>query len=415
LKRILIISYYWPPAGGVVVRRVLALAKYLPEHGFEPIVLSAGGEYPWLYLDKTAEIPGVEVYRVDAGDLNRLFSPNKTPLGVRLKTAFRALFRTDYMADWVDRALPVAERIIREREIDIVLVTSPPFSLLRIIAEFKRSFPNVKTVADLRDVFYNLRTDNIIQSARRSIALPKIERYLRSADIIVGVSAGFEKELGGFGPPFYTVTNGFDCDIASETEYKKGEYFQIVHAGSFPSRGRTPEFILKGFWGACRENSDFGGKTRLIFAGVKPDEILDIVGRFPNIYCNIELPGMLSYNESMRLQKTCDVNLLVETIPASRGGDTVIPLKLFEQIASGRPVLATVPTDGVAANMVREMELGLVCHYDDTCCIKTALLTLFDEWVSDKLRRGVDSAMAEKYRFGNCIARYAGVLKELVS
>ena len=393
----------------------MALAQYLPLHGFEPIILCAGGDTPWLYLDDTVEVPDVEVIRVDAGDLNELFAPKRTSPNTRLRTAFRALFRTDYMANWADRAAQVAEKIIKEREIEIILTTSPPFSIIKILTNLKRKFPDIMAVTDLRDLFYSLRQDNLVQSLRRAIALPKIERNLHAMDIIVGASPGFKEELGKLELPVYTVTNGFEGNIASEDDYTRGEKFRLVHAGSFPSRGRTPKYFIEGLDMACKVNDNFSDKVRVIFAGVEPEVILRHISRFPERSYNLELPGMLPHKEAMKLQKSCEVNLLIETTSEKRGGKAIIPLKLFEQVAARRPILATVVGDGVAAGMVRDMNLGIVCNYDKPDCIRDALLTMFDEWTKEKLRSGALEEVAAEFKFENCISRYAAILKECVN
>jgi len=411
MKRILIISYYWPPAGGVVVRRVMALAKYLPLHGFEPIVLCAGGDTPWLYLDDTVEATDVEVIRIDAGDLNELFSPEKTPINVRLRTAFRALFRTDYMANWADRVAPVAEKIIRERGIDIVITTSPPFSSLSILGGLKQEFHDITAVADLRDLFYSLRQDNLVQFVRRAMALPRIKRDLRKADLIVGASPGFEKELGKLGTPVYTVTNGFDCQIASDEDYRKGEYFRIVHTGSFPSTGQTPEFVLVAFDMACQMNSRFAEKARLIFAGVEPKLIHRATPKFAERPQNTQLPGILSHDEALVLQRSADINLLILTIRKELGGQHVIPAKFFEYIAARRPVLATCNPQSEVAKMVRDLNIGYVSSNAPDQIVKT-LLALFNKWEDGTLSGGVNREIVERYSFSKRIAEYAAILEE---
>jgi len=411
LKPILIISYYWPPAGGVVVRRVLSLAKYLPQFGFEPIILCAGGENPWLTLDKNTPIPDVEVHRIDAGDLNSLFAPGGAPVDVRIKAAMRAVFRTDYMARWADRAYSEARKIIKERDIELVLVTSPPFSVQSIGAKLKREFPLIKYVADLRDLFYSFRKGNPVLTLRRLLAIPRAKRHLCAADLTVVVSPGFEKALSAIGIETETVPLGFDCRIAQAEDYSRGEEFRIVHAGSFPSTGQTPEFVLVAFDMACQFNAEFCRKARLIFAGVTKEYIDSKTPKFAGRPDNITALGQLSHESALELERGADTNLLILTIPSQVGGNDIIPGKFYEYVASRRPIFATCASNSVVARLIEDNEIGVVSR-NSPDEIQSALLRLFHLWLEGKLPHGATPETAEKFRAKNLIANYTRILKE---
>jgi len=412
MKKVLLISYYWPPAGGIVIRRAMTLAKYLPRHGFEPIVLCAGGETPWMNLDTTAEIPDVQVHRVDAGDLNLLFSPEKTPLGVKLKTALRALFRTDYMANWAVRALTEAEKIIARENIEIVIITSPPFSLQGIGTALKKEFPNIKYVADLRDLFYSFRRGNPLFALRKMLAIPRAKGHLRNADLIVKIWPEFEDSLVESGIDAETVLLGFDCEIAEDGDYVPGEEFRIIHTGSFPSTGQTAEFVLVAFDMACNRSPLFAEKARLIFAGASPGYIANKTPRFAERPDNIIALGHIPHSKALELQRGADVNLLISTIPKQLGGEVVITGKFYEYVASRRPILATCHKNNVAVDLIRQHNLGVVCpNIPDS--IELELLNLFSMWCSGNLPEGASKETAEKFSSAKMVERYAEILEEL--
>lgn len=413
MKKILLISYYWPPAAGIVIRRVMTLAKYLPKYGFEPILLCAGGDTPWMNIEHNVDSPDIEVHRVDASDLNQLFGPERTPLSIRLQTALRATFRSDYMAEWADRALVEAERIIEVRDIDIVLVTSPPFSIQSIGARLKKKFPKIKYVADLRDWFYSFRRGNPILALRRMLAIPRAKRHLRKADLAVGITPGFEEFLSEIGIPHETIMLGFDCDIAEEINYKAGEEFRLVHTGSFPSTGQTPEFVLIAFDMACQKSIQFREKARLVFAGVDQEYIDSRTPRFAERPDNIRAFGHVSHEKAIEMQRSSDVNLLIVTIPRQLGGDKVPTGKFYEYIAARRPIFATCPPKSVLFDLITENELGVVCR-NSPDEIELELLKLFQKWQSGKLPSGASREVAEKFRAEKMIEDYSRVLTELL-
>ncbi len=412
MKKVLLISYYWPPAAGVVIRRVMTLAKYLPEHDFEPIVLCAGGETPWMNIERDVQTPAVEVHRVDAGDLNQLFGQGRTPSGVRLRTALRAIFRSDYMAEWADRAIIEAEKIVEENDIEIVVITSPPFSIQSIGARLKEKFPDVKYVADLRDWFYSFRRGNPILGIRRMLAIPRAKRHLRKADLAIGITPGFEDDLSEIGISHETIMLGFDCEIAEEGSYERGEEFRIVHTGSFPSTGQTPEFVLIAFDMACQKSPEFREKARLIFAGVDQKYINSKTPRFAERPDNVNALGHLSHDEAIKMERGADINLLIVTIPRQLGGSKVPTGKFYEYVAARRPIFATCPSNSVLFDLIAENNLGVVC-LNSPDEIELELLTLFQKWQNGNLPSGATCEVAEKFRAEKMIAKYAKILREL--
>jgi len=412
MTRVLIISYYWPPCGGVVILRPLSLARYLRDHGFKPIIICSGGNSPWLFMDEHIETPSVEVHRVDSGDLNALFDSRKTPLSIRIRTALRATFRTDYMAKWADRATEKAKEIIEEKGIELVIATSPPFSVQRVGYELKREFRDIKYIADLQDLFYSFRRGNPILGLRRMLAIPRTIKHIRSADLVITASSGFSLGLKDLGIDSRAVSIGFDCKIATPDDYKRGDLFRMLHTGSFPSTGQTAEYVISAFLEAQKKDKDFREKARLIFAGGNPRNKIGEIAL--DCYSGIDYLGELTHSKAIDLQRSIDVNLLILTIPDDVGGKSIIPGKMFEYIASLRPVLSTVPEDGEAARIARKNNLGPVVGANNIRAISNAMLDLFQSWKTGKLDWGATRDRAEFYRSRNRIAEFAKAMKELL-
>ncbi|MFP4458544.1 MAG: hypothetical protein ACLFSQ_03015 [Candidatus Zixiibacteriota bacterium] len=412
MDKILLISYYWPPSGGVVVRRILALCKYLPKFGFEPILLTASGKNPWIFLDHSMEVPDIEIHKIPAGDLEILFSEGRTPISVRLQTAFRALYNIDYMHKWQKKAAIKAQEIIQQNNINKVLITVPPLSLLRIAKKIKSTTPKVKIIGDFRDLFYSLRNDNPIQKIRRKISLPKVYSAMEFFDHLVGASPGFEEDLKKINSNVNTVTNGFDFEIASDKDYKKGNNFKIVYTGSFPSTGQNASLILNIFANLFEENKEFRESTMLEFAGLDYNFIYANAPILEHFQENIYAPGMLEHKEAVKMQKQADINLLILTLPGDLAGDSVIPAKIFEYIAARKPILAICNENSVIDKMIKKDNLGFSAPLD-TKEIKETVLDIFDRWKNNNLDNQISEETAKKYHFENRIRQYSEILRKV--
>jgi glycosyltransferase involved in cell wall biosynthesis len=372
--RLLVVSMYWPPAGGAGVQRPLKLAGHLAELGHEVHVL-APDDPKWLHRDPTLSAPaGVSVHRArNVGPRSRLPAEElRAARGLdravlRGELALRGLLVPDASVLWSLAAAGKARSLVRSLGIDVVLTTSPPGSV-HLAGVAARRLPGVRWVADLRDsiAFHSQRRRELRGEAR--LARLVAER----ADAIVGASRAIADEMRALRPRAVVVEIGNGCDFEDfdGLEYRPAGRFRITHVGSFIGR-RSPRAFLDALARAgvdvvARFAGDFRAADREYAAGLGLGDRLQV------------LP-YLSRPEALALQRDSDALLLL--IPEADGrGRGVLSGKVFEYLAAERPILACVPPDGEAAALIREVGAGAVVAPDDVDGIAAALRDLHARW-----------------------------------
>jgi glycosyltransferase involved in cell wall biosynthesis len=388
--KVLLVTMYFPPAGGGGVQRPLKLATHLPTLGIETHVL-APDDPKWLHRDDELRPPTQAfVHRARyLGPKARLPSEELRGLtGMDLAVAQarlvgRRLLLPDASVTWAPTAIPAAVRIVRNEGIDAVITTSPPLSMNLIGASVKK-LTGVPWVADQRD--------SLVQNADRRFekksvqakekALERVVKLVATnADGIVAVSEAIADELRGFDPsgPVRVIPNGCDFDDFAGLEYTPGDRFRITHTGSFFGK-RNPRAFLSAL--ASSGLDDVVARFVGDFRSVDREwvEELDLGDR-------LELLDYLPHRRALELQRDSEANLLL--LPDAAGRGKVVPSgKIFEYLAAERPILAAVPTDGAAAKLVRETGAGIVVGPEDEKGIREALVGLHARWKAGHLGNG---------------------------
>ncbi len=385
--KVLLVTMYFPPAGGGGVQRPLKMATHLPALGIETHVL-APDDPKWLhrddelrpptqafvhrarYLGPRARLPSEEMHGLTGTDL----------LLAQAKLAYRRVLLPDASVTWLPTAVPAAVRIVKDEGIDAVITTSPPNSMNMIGAAVKR-IAGIPWVADLRDAVLANADRRFDRTAVR-VKEKALERVVRlvagSADAVVAVSEPIADEVRAFAPagPVRVIPNGCDFDDFAGLEYRRGDRFRITHTGSFFGQ-RDP----RPFLSALAESGLDDAVAR--FAGdfrAADREWVDTLG----LGDRLELLSYLPHREALELQRDSEANLLL--LPEAAGRGKVVPSgKIFEYLAAERPILAAVPPDGAAADLVRETGAGIVVAPDDERGLREALQGLHARWRAGKL------------------------------
>jgi glycosyltransferase involved in cell wall biosynthesis len=388
--KVLLITMYFPPAGGGGVQRPLKLATHLPSLGIETHVL-APDDPKWLHRDEELRPPTQAfVHRARyLGPKARLPSEELRGLtGVELALAQvrlvgRRLLLPDASVTWAPTAIPAAARIVRSEGIDAVITTSPPLSMNLIGASVKK-LTGVPWIADQRD--------SLVQNADRRFerktvqakekALERVVRLVANrADGIVAVSDAIADELRGFDPsgPVRVIPNGCDFDDFAGLEYRPGDRFRITHTGSFFGK-RNPRAFLNAL--ASSGLDDVVARFVGDFRSVDREWVQEL-----ELGDRLELLDYLPHRRALELQRDSEANLLL--LPEAAGRGKVVPSgKIFEYLAAERPILAAVPTDGAAAKLVRETGAGIVVAPEDEKAIREALIGLHARWKAGHLGNG---------------------------
>jgi len=385
--KVLLVSFYFPPAGGGGVQRPLKLAQYLPALGVETHVL-APDDPRWVHRDPELRVPTQAwIHRAryvgPSGGKPAEILRGRQGLERALVTArlqARRLVVPDENATWSLTAVPAAVRIVREHGIDVVLTTSPPGSTHLIGAAVKRA-TGVRWVADLRDSLVahaHRRADTPATKAKATLHRRVASLVASYADAITCVSEAISEETRALEPrgSVVTIANGCDFDDVSGLERHPSERFRITHTGSFFGR-RDPRPFLTALADSqldvqARFLGDFRETDREWAETLALGDRVDLIPYAPR-------------SESLALQRDSEALLLL--IPEADGrGRGVLSGKVFEYIAVGRPILAAVPPDGAAAELLRETGAGLVVPPDDPAAIRAGLETLHARWQAGELR-----------------------------
>jgi glycosyltransferase involved in cell wall biosynthesis len=414
--KLLLVTLYFPPAGGGGVQRPLKFASHLPALGIETHVL-APDDPRWVHEDVDLPLPTqawVHRARYVGPRGRRIADEQHGRTGMELallraSTIGRRLLLPDENVTWNATAIPKAISIARNEGIDVVLTTSPPGSVHLVGAAVKRA-TGAKWVADLRDslaLHAHRSSDGAGARAKQKARAGIAHLVARQADAIVTAAEAITVETNGLSPRgrVVTIPNGCDFDDFAGLDYARGERFRITHAGSFFGK-RDPRPFLRALAASGLEDV-----TVRFLGDFRPSdrEFMESLG----LGDRVELVAHVPRRESLRLQRESDALLLL--IPEAGGrGRGVLSGKVFEYLAAERPVLAVVPPDGAAAELVRDTGAGLVAGSDDIDGIRDALVELHTRWREGRLDGPpLSAAWREKLSRASRVEELAELLESL--
>lgn len=435
-KKVLIISYYFPPSGGPGVQRVLKFVKYLREFGWEPVVLTVSdADYPVRDDSLFAEIPaGVRVYRsriLEPYRLYRMLTGRKRDESVdiatvgmneherkkiseRLSEWLRACFFVpDARVLWLPFAIRLGRKIIREEKIDILLSSAPPYTTHLIGLKLHRC-SGLPWVADFRDSWIGwVSAPQWRPGASRAIEKKMERAVLAEADRVLTVSNGVKEDLLSRQPElddarWRLLLNGFDAADFADVKLKtKPDKLTITYLGSLYG-SRNPDSLLQAVELLQEAGDASVNKITFRFVGRISAPIIERIKSSPAA-AMFELVPYVPHEESVSYLLASDVLLLIiDDTPASRG---ILTGKLFEYIGAGKPILALAP-DGEAASLILQHKLGWVAPPNDVQKIKQTLLTI-TEAGTDSGGNQLNEAMRKQFERKEQTRQLAAIMDEL--
>ena len=406
MKRLLIITYYWPPAGGSGVQRWLKFVKYLSKNNFYCTVYTPENpEMPVIDNSLLKDIPSQNLQVIKT----KIFEPYtayKTLTGRSSKEKITVSFLKEYSSKtsfaeklskwirgncfipdakmfWIKPSARFLSNYLKHHQVDAIISTGPPHSMHLIALHLKNKFPNISWIADFRDPWTNIDFLNDLYltnySKKKHQQLEK--KVVQTADAVISVSPTLTEELKALDSKhpekFYTLTNGFDeedyKDILPSNNEHKEKQFILTYAGLIPPN-RNPKVLWQALHLLAKENKLHNHfKVQLI--GKADASVKESIQQW-DIEQYIQYVNYLPHSEALIKEAQADALLLiVNEAPNSKG---ILTGKLFEYLALQKPILAIAPKDGDAAKIIEQTKAGIVVEPYNVNEMKDAVLQLIE-------------------------------------
>jgi len=424
-KKVLIITYYWPPSGGPGVQRWLKFVKYLPEFGINPnVYCPENPNYPLLdnnlLKEVSDEVMVVKQPIFEPYQFASIFSKKKTKtiasglintkkqsLVERLLLYIRGnYFIPDARKFWVKSSVSFLEKYIQVNEIETIITTGPPHSLHLIGLQLKEKL-NINWIVDFRDpwttIGYHKKLKLSVSSQQKHKSLEK--EVLQKADKIIVTSPTTKTEFSDITKqPISVITNGYD-DV-NNISVKLDAKFTLAHIGSLLT-GRNPEVLWNSITELIQENTDFKNNFELKLLGAVSDDVLQSIYKC-GLENHVNVLGYVSHEEAQIHQRTSQVLLLIEI--DSPETKCIIPGKLFEYLQSHRPILGFGPEKADFKSIITETNTGTTYGYSykEKEEIKSKLLACFQAYQKGDLK--ANGIGIQKYHRRNLTKELVGIL-----
>ncbi len=433
MKRVLVITYYWPPTGGSGVQRWVKFAKYLKDEGWQPVIYTP--ENPeQLAVDqslledipadceviKTRIVEPYELYKKflrksghskEAVEVNPVNAQNKSLVQKVAMWIRGNIFRPDPRCLWIGPSVRFLKKYLKEHPVDLIVSTGPPQSMHMIGRKLAKA-TGLPWIADFRDpwtkIFY---FKHLSMTGSTEMWHKKMEKkVLDEASAVVAVSPLVQQDFQAMTQtPVELITNGFDeCDFADErcTEADGGpdREFVITHTGLFAADG-NPTMLWTVLAEKCRKDDTFRQQLKIKLVG-KTDEQITSSIQTAGLGENLIDLGYQPHSEAVQAQRTA--SLLILPLRKEPEYKAVLPGKLFEYLASWRPVLGIGQTDGAMSMILNTTKTGVVLEWEDKASIERFIdlcwerhlkgeLSVEDADISQFARKALTRRMAELF------------------
>ena len=433
MKKVLIITYYWPPIGGAGVQRWLKFSKYFRQFGWEPIIYTPSNpDFPihdeTLLKDVPSDLTVLKTEITEPYDLYRKMMGKKKTETVnqgflsegKENTLMQSamiwirgnFFIPDARKFWIKPSIAYLSKYIQDHKIDAIISTGPPHSMHLIAMELKQKF-NIPWIADFRDPwtqidFYSqLKLSSFADAKHKKLE----NRVLTQANKVVTISPSCGKDLEVLGNrKVDIITNGFDTDdfkIDSTIQMDYG--FMFHHTGAL-NKDRNPYTLWKVLGDVTKENPEIKKELILKFTG-KTDAIVLESLKLQGLESNFIKSEYMPHSEIVKSMMQSPILLLpLNNTPNNAG---VLSGKLFEYLAAKRPIFGIGLPNADAAAILKETQAGTMHDFDDYEGMKKQVLILYNQYKTNQLV--IQSSSIDKYSRENCASAYAKLLNEITS
>ena len=382
MKKVLIITYYWPPSGGGGVQRWLKFVKYLREFGWEPIVYTPGNpEVPSLDASLLSEVPhDIEIVKtkvwepyslykqfigkkksekINTGFLSESKKPKVTEnLSVWIRGNF---FIPDARKYWIKPSVRFLKKYLKENHVDAIVSTGPPHSMHMIALGIKKAM-NLPWIADFRDPWTNIDFYDKLMLSRLADKShhSKEQVVIRNADILTTVSWSWANDFKEMGAKrVEVITNGFDPSDFNSLKQASSDKFELCHIGSM-NKDRNPRILWEALAEVSNTTKGFLHDLKITLLGTTDHEV------FEDIKCNglMDKVEYVSYSPHKEvLQRAANSTLLLLPLNDTPNVAGIIPGKIFEYLALKKPILCIGPDTGDSARIIRETKSGEIVGF----------------------------------------------------
>jgi glycosyltransferase involved in cell wall biosynthesis len=433
MKKVLILTYYWPPSGGAGVQRWLKFVKYLRLFNWEPIVYTAeNGEMPETDLSLQKDIP--KDLTVLKTPIWEPYAAYKTIIGQKKNEKINAAFLSErkkkspfsklaiwvrgnfFIPDarkfWIKPSVAYLSDYLQKHPVDIIVSSGPPHSMHLIAREVKKKFPHIKWVADFRDPWTNIDFyKDLMLSKWADKQHRNLERaVLNECDSVISVGKTLSNELFELSnkqhpSKFHTITNGYDEeDLKTGSAIQKDEKFSIAHIGTLV-KTRNPEGLWKALQELINENTELKNKLEIKLVGKLDIAVTESMKQF-GLQDYVRKINYMPHEDVIIEQQKSHVNLLlVNNTPNAKG---ILTGKFFEYLSAGVPILAIGPTDGDLAEIINETKSGYISDFTDVSGLKKNILNIYRQEVPVRKETAI-----EAYSRKNLTAKLSEIFNRL--
>ncbi|MFN8490929.1 MAG: glycosyltransferase [Caldilineaceae bacterium] len=436
MRKVLVIAHAFPPIGGIGVQRILKFTKYLPQFGWQPVILTVKHSDSFIRDESlTEELPKTTlVYRTRSWEpfnatrvkqaTERIGGAASANAGKSLKSQAVAVLRPLYFAlripddkvGWWPFATRMGRKLMADEAIDLIFATAPPYTNFLVAQALKRA-TGKPMVIDYRDEWSSMRYQDYPTNPVTDFLNRRLERsVLQSANTVITATPGIGanlKQANLLAPTtaLKNIFNGFDPDdYQVEAPLPKEDRLTFVYTGTLYGERRTPKYFVQALAKLFQAKPELRTKIRVHLVGTIYEKHAQLIPEY-GVEDVVHLAGVVSHQQAIAYQLAADVLLLI--VGNGPGSEAVLTGKLFEYFGAGRPILALAPLDGPAAKLIQETATGEILDSEDVDGICRTVDQLYQAWVAGKLCYQPNQALLDQFSRPALTAQLAQLFDQL--